>query len=557
MYGETMPVLFHRFVRRPSALALLPALAAFLLPAMAAATYSAAPPDSFLAVIQRELDGLAPGDDETVATLQEWYAQSRFQPLWIGPDGANGKAHDFLDILRQAEREGLEPGDYPAAEIGTRMASSPADGELLLSKALVHYVSDLRTGRLSPRTADPALFLRPGEIDRVAILRAARDAPDIAQAVEGFTPANPIYRRLRRILAEYRGIAANGGWPLVPQGPSLKPGMRDWRVAMLRRRLMATKDLLDGGDATEFYDEALRQAVERFQGRHGLEADGIVGRRTLAELNISVQRRIEQIVVNMERWRWMPDDLGDRYILVNLAGFELEVVEYGSVAMAMRIVAGKPYRRTPVFSGNMTYMEFNPTWTVPPTIAKLDILPKLREDPVYLASRNMRVFLGWKEDSPELASSAIDWQAVNPKKIPYRFRQDPGPGNALGRVKFMFPNRFGIYLHDTPKRELFNKTVRSFSSGCVRVEDSLGLAEYLTADLPGWDRKRIDELVASAKTAAVKLAKPVPVHLTYSTVWFGEGGTIHFRDDVYARDDLMYQALFGYPPARKQVPQDR
>jgi len=557
MPGGTMTVSFHGFIRRSPAFGLLPALAAVLLPAMAEATYVAAPPDPFSTIIQQELESMAPDGGEAVAVLRDWYAETRFQPLWIGPNGANGKAHEFLDILRRADREGLEPNDYPAAEIGARMVSSPADGELLLSEALVHYVSDLRTGRLSPRTVDPALFLQPGEIDRIAVLRAARDAPDIAAAMESFTPANPIYRRLRRVLATYREIEAGGGWPLVPEGPSLKPGMRDGRVTLLRQRLMATKDLLHDGGEPDLYDEALQQAVERFQNRHGLDADGIAGRRTLAELNVPVKRRIEQIVVNMERWRWMPDDLGDRHILVNLAGFELDVVESGSVAMTMRIITGKPYRRTPVFSGLMTYMEFNPTWTVPPTIVKHDILPKLREDPGYLASRNMHVFLGWRDDSTELAATAIDWQAVDPKRVPYRFRQDAGPDNALGRVKFMLPNRFGIYLHDTPARELFSKTVRSFSSGCVRVEDPLGLAEYLAADLPGWDRKRIDELVASAKTTVVKLAKPLPVHLTYSTVWLGEGGTIHFRDDIYARDDLLFQALFGYPPSRKQVRQDR
>lgn len=533
------------------------ALAAPLLPAEAAAAYSAAPPDTLVAELQRELDGNGTGASENDATLRQWYGENGFQPLWIGPNGANGKARDFLVTLRLAEREGLVPGDYPIAEIETMMWAAPLEVELLLSKALVQYVSDLRTGRLSARTSYPALFVRPGEIDRLAILHAARDAAEIGQAIDAYTPANPIYRRLRRILREYRTIAMKGGWPLVPEGPSLKPEMRDWRVTVLRRRLMATSDLLDGGGESDLYDEALLQAVERFQKRHGLVVDGIVGRRTLAELNIPVQRRIEQIIVNMERWRWMPDDLGDRYILVNLAGYEMEVVEYGFAVMAMRIVTGQPYRRTPVFSGSMTYLEFNPSWTVPPTIVKHDILPKARQDPDYLGKKNIRVFTGWRHDSPEMDPAAIDWNAVDAKRIPFRFRQDPGPGNALGRVKFMFPNRFNIYLHDTPSRELFNKTVRSFSSGCVRAENPLGLAEYLTADLPGWDLKRIEKVIASHKTTVVKLARPLPVHLTYSTVWFGEGGTIHFRDDVYARDDLLYQALFGYPPSRKQVPQDR
>ena len=525
--------------------------------ANASATYIADPPDPFLSAVRQELDDLAPAHGEEVSVLREWYAAPGHQALWMGPDGFNGKAGGFLEILSQAEREGLTPGDYPIERIRQRMAVSPAEGEILLSQTLVHYVSDLRTGRLSPRKVDPALFIQPGELDRTAILQAVRDTPNIAAAIEGFTPANPIYHRLRRVLVEYRGIALNGGWPLVPEGPSLKPGMRDGRVSVLRDRLVATRDLVHEGAEPDLYDEALVQAVERFQARHGLEADGVVGKRTLAELNIPVQRRVEQIIANMERWRWMPDDLGERYILVNLAAFELEVVEYGSVVMAMRIVAGQPYRRTPVFSGSMTYMEFNPTWTVPPTIVKHDILPKLREDPTYLDRRNIRVFLGWDESSPELAGSAIDWAAVNPKRNPYRFRQDAGADNALGRVKFMLPNRFGVYLHDTPARELFNKTVRSFSSGCVRVEKPLELAEYLLSDQPGWERKRIDQTIESRKTTAVKLARPVPVHLTYSTVWIGEGGTIHFRDDVYARDDLLFQALFGYPPSRKQVPQDR
>ncbi len=546
-----MPDRVHSFVPPTAALALMLVLAA---PGQA---HGVGLPDSVSSGIQRELEKNGASEDETELALRQWYDETGFQPLWIGPNGANGKARDFLVTLRLAEREGLVPGDYPIHEIETRMAASPAEAELLLSNALVNYLSDLRTGRLSAKTTYPALFTQPGEIDRLAILRKAREVAEIGRTIDSYTPTNPIYQRLRRILGDYRDIAANGGWPLVPEGPSLKPGMRDGRVTVLRERLMATKDLLAGGNEADLYDDALLLAVERFQKRHGLEVDGIVGSNTLAELNIPVKRRIEQIIVNMERWRWMPDDLGDRYILVNLAGYELEVVEYGSVVMAMRIVAGKPYRRTPVFTGSMTYMEFNPTWTVPPTIVKHDMLPRARRDPGYLASQNIRVFAGWRDDSPEMNPAVIDWNAVDAKRNPFRLRQDPGPGNALGRVKFMLPNRFNVYLHDTPSRELFNKTVRSFSSGCVRVENPLGMAEYLTADLPGWDRKQIEKVVASGKTTVVKLARPVPVHLTYSTVWFGEGGTIHFRDDVYARDDLLYQALFGYPPSRRQIPQDR
>jgi murein L,D-transpeptidase YcbB/YkuD len=321
--------------------------------------------------------------------------------------------------------------------------------------------------------------------------------------------------------------------------------MADARVVQLRQRLMSSGDLTLEGPDPEIYDTALVQAVERFQLRHGLEADGVVGAKTLEALNAPVQQRIDQILINMERWRWMPDDLGDRYILVNLAGFELDVVEDGSTVLDMRVVVGKTYRRTPVFSGRMTYLDFNPYWHVTPTIARKDILPKIQADPGFLKTDGMRVFDGWGEDAREINPEIVDWSLIEPKTLTFKFRQDPGPKNALGRVKFMFPNQFNVYLHDTPSRDLFQRTVRTFSSGCIRVERPLELAEYLLHDDPGWSRARIDSVIAAGKALTVVLPKAIPVHLTYSTVWFGEGGTLHFRDDIYGRDALVAQALFG------------
>jgi murein L,D-transpeptidase YcbB/YkuD len=231
--------------------------------------------------------------------------------------------------------------------------------------------------------------------------------------------------------------------------------------------------------------------------------------------------------------------------LVNLAGFELDVVEDGSTVLDMRVVVGKTYRRTPVFSGRMTYLDFNPYWHVTPTIARKDILPKIQADPGFLKTDGMRVFDGWGEDAREINPEIVDWSLIEPKTLTFKFRQDPGPKNALGRVKFMFPNQFNVYLHDTPSRDLFQRTVRTFSSGCIRVERPLELAEYLLHDDPGWSRARIDSVIAAGKALTVVLPKAIPVHLTYSTVWFGEGGTLHFRDDIYGRDALVAQALFG------------
>ncbi|NIR31847.1 MAG: L,D-transpeptidase family protein [Gammaproteobacteria bacterium] len=482
------------------------------------------------------------------ATLMQFYDARGYRPLWIDAGGPTPAARVLRAALANADREGLDPADYPVAVIDklaeSAWPSALTDLELLLTQELVHYVRDAALGRLSPRAVDSELFLRTGDIEHLALLeRAAAAAQDLDDFLDAAMPSNPVYRRLRRALARYRRIERAGGWPVLVAGPALKEGVRSARVPVLRERLEATRDITVPASEPDHFDSALTLAVQRFQRRHGLEADGVVGPATRAQLNVPVRTHIRQIVVNMERWRWMPDDLGYRYILVNLAGFELEVVESGQVVMELRTVVGRPYRRTPIFSADMTYLEFNPTWTIPPTILREDILPHVREDPRYLIERNIRVFSGWTEDARELHPLAIDWASVAPSRIPYRLRQEPGPKNPLGRVKFMFPNPFHVYLHDTPSRELFARTVRTFSSGCIRVEQPLRLAAYLLADQPGWTDERMRQIIDSGKTTVVRLSTPMPVHLSYLTVWIGEGGTIHFRDDVYGRDALLDNAL--------------
>jgi len=487
-------------------------------------------------------------DEPDGSALRAFYEQRDYRPIWLG-DGTEERVGQLIEVLSGAARDGLDPGAYRPADLAPLVpAESPsaqADLELRASATLLRYVSDVRTGRLALHEIDPELFTRPGELDRMAVLERAADAPDMERFLGDQAPSNPIYRRLRRVLADYRNKAARGGWPEVAEGPSLKPGAVDARVPDLRLRLMASGDLTIDGTDPAVFDGALAQAVQRFQARNGLEADGIVGAKTRAVLNVPVERRIEQILINMERWRWMPDDLGDRYILVNLAGFELDVVEDGSTVLDMRVVVGKTYRRTPVFSGRMTYLDFNPYWTVTPSIARQDILPKIQANPGYLKTDGMRVFDGWGEGAREIDPATVDWTSLDAESLRFKFRQDPGPKNALGQVKFMFPNEFNVYLHDTPARDLFQRTVRTFSSGCIRLERPLELAAYLLRDGPGWTRTKIDSVIAAGQPMTVVLPEPVPVHLTYSTVWFGEGGTIHFRDDIYGRDALVSAALFG------------
>jgi len=317
----------------------------------------------------------------------------------------------------------------------------------------------------------------------------------------------------------------------------------------LRRRLAASGDLGAGDDSGgELFDAALEAAVKRFQDRHGLGSDSVVGAKTLKALAVPVAERIRQIELNLERWRWLPRDLGRRYVLVNIPDFTLQVIEDGSEVLAMRTVVGRSYRRTPVMSDTIKYLVINPYWEVPTTLAVKDKLPEIRKDPEFLARQKFHVYQGWGSDQREIDPAGVDWQRVDGRNFPYRLRQDPGPLNALGRVKFMFPNKFDVYIHDTPSRELFRSPERAASSGCIRVEAALDLAEVLLRPAPDWNREAIAKTIASLETRTVPLPEPIAVHLQYWTAWADAAGTVHFRDDVYERDSRLAAALALPPP---------
>ena len=309
--------------------------------------------------------------------------------------------------------------------------------------------------------------------------------------------------------------------------------------------MQVSGDLQDAAPALlpTMFDEPLDAAVKRFQHRHGLAADGVVGKQTRQALNVPVAQRIEQLMINMERWRWIPHDLGPRYIVVNIADFSLTMVDEGRVRGTMRVVVGRNYRKTPVFSGTMTYLEFNPFWNVPRRLAVEDILPRVRKDPAYLEREGIRIFSGWSEDAVMLSPSEVDWASLNQNYFPIRLQQAPGPKNALGRIKFMFPNPHAVYLHDTPARGLFNRVTRDFSSGCIRVEDPATLAEFVLDGTAGWDRKTITERLGDGEHRIVRLQRPIPVHLLYWTAWADTDGTVFFREDIYGRDAPLMRAL--------------
>lgn len=363
----------------------------------------------------------------------------------------------------------------------------------------------------------------------------------IAESLHNLFPSHPVYNSLRQALARYRALAAAGGWPLVPEGPKIQKGDQNKRVGALRVRLMASEgfSVQELPREETLFDEQLEQAVRRFQQRHGLAVDGIVGPATFAALNIPVEERVQQIELNMERWRWFPRNFGSRYLFVNIANFGLEVMENDQPVMTMRTIVGRADRRTPVFSTPLSYLVLSPYWHVLSRITIQDKLPLIRKDPEYLARQRMRVFEGQEEVDP----STIDWSMVTAQNFPYRLQQSPGSRNALGRVKFIFPNRFNVYMHDTPSRALFQKSVRAFSSGCIRIEKPLELAEYLLRDDPTWTREKMLGAIEKRKERVVHLSETIPVYLLYWTAWADADGTVQFRQALYGRDKALEKAL--------------
>lgn len=352
---------------------------------------------------------------------------------------------------------------------------------------------------------------------------------------------NRYVRGLQAALEFHKQILARGGWPLVPDGELLRPGAIDGRVPVIRARLALSRDLKQSLAQNIEYDQELRAAMVRFQTRHGIEPDGVMGKATLAALNVTVEQRIRQISVNLQRWRELPHFLGEQYVLVNLAGFELDVIEADRSILDMRVVVGKNYRQTPTFSDAISYIELNPTWTIPASIARKDLVPKFAANPGYAATNGFRAF----QDGQEIDISRVDWSSLKERPLPLSLKQDAGVNNALGSVKFMFPNKFNVYLHDTPSKELFKKTVRTFSSGCIRLERPSDLAVLLLRGNPSWTSAKIQKVISSGVTTRVNIKPSVPVHLVYMTAWLDRDGIVQFRPDIYGRDREMIAKLYG------------
>lgn len=478
--------------------------------------------------------------------LRAHYVDNNGTVYWVG----TGRMTPFIQRLLDAEDDGLNPGDYPIDtlielrdSIDANDPLSAARAELYFSAFFIAYAADLKTGRVIPQKVDPRLFRNRKTVDVLRILTDMSKYREPTKYLNVFEPKNPQYMALKKLLVVYRGIEAKGGWGTIEPGENLKPGTIDPRIPEVRKLLAATGDYewRTSGNP-DLYDEQLAIAVKRFQSRHGLEAKGLIGKQTIIAMNVPVEERVRQIMLNMERWRWMPENLGEYYFLVNIAAFELQRIQSNTIIDRMDTVVGAPATQTPEFSDELEYVEFNPTWTVPYSIATKEMLPRLRRDP-FAYEAEFEVFIAGK-----LASwGSIDWSAYGPGNFPFTFRQKPGPKNALGKVKFMMPNKHNIYLHDTPAKDKFLQTARAFSHGCIRLSRPVDLAYALVPDLGGWSKARMDAAWASGKTTRAIFTDHIPVHLMYGTAFRGDAGMIEFRPDVYGRDRKLYNALFGRP----------
>jgi L,D-transpeptidase YcbB len=494
----------------------------------------------------------------TRETLTEFYARHEDRLAWCDDSGGVlPRAKGFLDALRRAGEHGLDPEDYALNRLDSlveRVGKGPldeaavarlADFDLLMTAAFFRYASDLSTGRVHPDEVRDDWHTNPPELDFVAELDRAIEKDDLEKLLEALPPPHRGYTLLREALKSLREVEAAGGWPKIPDGPTLEPGSRGPRVALLRQRLSAApakRGIAAAGSAggDDVFDGTLAEAVRVFQERNGIEPDGKVSAETLGALNTSVDRRVRDVELNLERWRWVPRRLGDPHVLVNIPAFSLEVVRGGEPVWHTRIVVGKAYTSTPVFSDQIVSVVANPPWNVPESIAVKEYLPELRKDPKALAREGLRLLEGTGKDAREVDPKDVDWDDLKEGSFPYHLRQDPGADSALGRLKFDLTNEFNIYLHDTPARSLFGRSGRDLSHGCIRVEKPLDLAKELLDDST-WEQLR--EALEQPEERHLAVKPPVPVHILYFTAWVDEAGVLRFQQDVYELDGPQRTAI--------------
>ncbi len=476
----------------------------------------------------------APTHDVVVQNEKVSTSHRSATPAW-----GHAVRQELVAMLRAADREGLDPRDYAVDRIKVQPGRDKTEGEQdrILTQAVARYATHRRLGRVDPRTAGQD-WQHAGQAFDAAVYVATLAGTDLDQLAM-LSPPHAGYERLRETLARYRGLRKSGGWTSVPHGPLIEPGGTDDRIPAVRERLRTTGDYADGA-AGPTYDDGLVAAVAAFQVRHGLSADGIIGRQTISAMNVPVEARIEQIILNMERWRWLPRALEPDHIAVNIAAAHLDLVEDGKPTLSMRVIVGTPKHKTPSFRASIGSVTLNPVWNVPYSIASNEILPALKRHPDYLVANRLRIVNAFPSGSPQEEGLGIDWSRYD--HFPYQLRQMSGPENSLGRIKFNMPNGNSVFLHDTPSRQLFDTARRTYSHGCVRLAQPLLLASRIMGR-PETTQEMLQNLIDTGVTDSLRLAKAWPVYLFYFTAWIDDAGSVQFRDDVYGYDELLSAAI--------------
>jgi L,D-transpeptidase YcbB len=498
------------------------------------------------------------------SATQKVYELRGFRPVWIARGQTTRRVDNLFRTFESTEAEGFSAEDLGMADLHAKREAIKTSRDLeeliefdmYFTYSLVRCGSYLSSGRSDPRTIDPNWRYVPRNDNLAQIVNDAIETNTLESLPGKLAPPHPEYVALKRMLRQYREIGTKGGWTALPVDLTLKLGEDNPNVAVLRNNLTITGDVKTAAPVNTPFDNELSEAVLRFETRHGLKPDGILDPQVIAIMNVPVEYRISQIEANLERLRWLPNDLGTRYILVNIPAYELEVREGNQVPLKMNVVVGTNDNRTPLFSDLMESVVFSPYWNIPESIATKEMLPKIMKDRDYLLRQNIEVVKVGKTTTQVIDPSKINWNEAA-GDFQYQLRQKPGPRNSLGLVKFLFPNEFNVYLHDTPADNLFDRLTRNFSHGCVRVERAAELASYLLKDQPEWTAEKIEEAMHAEVEKHVALKSPLPVHIVYWTAWVDLNGVLQIRPDVYgygypARAAAQANHFRRFPP-RKEV----
>ncbi len=509
--------------------------------------------------IQRLVDDLANGivveiENEKIyakSRLGKFYQHVDYAPAWKDLEALS----QAIEALEGSYDDGLVPKDYHLDVLHyiiEKIKRSEAEGlvdyewvakfDLLLTDAILLYAYHLMKGKIDPYSLDvqwnfgyPEL---PGGDGK--LLAQAINQNTLLEEVQKLRPDIPSYADLMRELSEYRLLAEHGGWGEIKAGGKIDPGDSDPRIINIRRRLEATGDLSNLNEMdSDLYDASLEKDVRYFQDRHGLDNDGIIGKGTFAAMNVPVEEKIDQIRVNLERFRWVTHNLTENFIIVNIARYQAYLVQNGEETFRTNVMVGTEQNKTPVFKAQLQYIEFNPTWTVPRSITVKEMIPKIKKDYNYLTDRNMVLL---DRSGNIVPMSSVDFDAISANNFPYTIRQEPGPGNALGEVKFIFPNQYAVYLHDTPSKYLFSKASRSFSHGCIRTQNPIALAEQILVGSK-WDKQKIQETLDSKKTTRANIDETLDVLLLYWTSGLYKESSTFFFPDIYERDKPILEKL--------------